>query len=113
MNLRMICFAGALAMAACNRVEGRPATTAQIEGDQHVVVRAEAGRIWWAHRAWTEPHELWALPGRGDVENLSVTPREGGYMVTFQQDGTTFSGSFGQVEAGSVDHTEKLARSER
>jgi hypothetical protein len=116
MNLRMICCAGALAMAACNHVNEAPVATAQVEGAHHVVVRAEFGRIWWGHNAWSEPHELWTLPGRGDVQNLTVTRQQDGFVVTFEQDGSTFSGRFGESGPGSsTDHefVNQLAQSGR
>jgi len=99
MNLRILMGAAALASAACTHTLERPAAMAQIDGDQHVVVRAEAGRLWWAHRAWSEPHELWTLPAHGDVRNLAVDRLGNAFVVTFDQDGTTWRGTFGEAES--------------
>ena len=116
MNVRMICCAAALALPACTQVNDPPVATAQVEGAQHVIVRAEYGRIWWENRAWTAPHELWTLPATGEVQNLAVTRENDGFLVTFNQGGTAFRGSFGEHRAGAgkpADHASELARSDR
>ena len=110
MSLKVMCCVAALAAAACTHASTRTPAVAQIDGEQHVIVRAEAGRIWWAHRAWTEPHELWTLPSQGDVQNLAVTPSVNGFVVTFEQGGEQWRGSFGQ-RALDANNTE-LARRE-
>lgn len=105
------CAAAALATAACTHSTEHNPAVAQIEGDQHVVVRAEAGRIWWQHRAWTEPHELWSLPTEGRVENLTVEREGDGYVVSFEQGGTSWSGRFGEPTSQPRKATQ-LARRE-
>ncbi len=108
MRVQMIACAAALAAAACTHSSIPTAPTAQVDGDdEHVVVRAEGGRLWWAHRAWTEPHELWTLPTNGQVQNLTVERSRNGYVVTFDQGGSTWNGSFGNTQI------ETLARSGR
>ena len=107
MNLRTFIGAAAILCAACTHSSEHPVAVAQIQGDQHVVVRAEAGRIWWQHRTWTEPHALWALPSGSQVENLAVTRDRDSYHVTFEQDGMTWEGSFG----GNAPAATTLARS--
>ena len=72
MKSMIIAGAFALAAVACTHAPEHNPAVAQVEGAEHVVVRAEAGRIWWSHRAWTEPHELWALPGEGTVGGFVV-----------------------------------------
>lgn len=104
------CAAAALATAACTHSTEHSPAVAQIEGEQHVVVRAEAGRIWWQHRAWTEPHELWSLPTDGRVDNLVVEREGDGYVVSFEQGGTSWSGRFG--ETPSQRKATQLARRE-
>ena len=102
MNLRTWMGAAAvLACAACTHAPEHPAAMARIDGDQHVVVRAEAGRIWWAHRAWSEPHALWTLPARGAVQNLAVAREGDGFVVTFDQEGSMWRGTFGQAPTGA------------
>ena len=102
------CAAAALATAACTHATEPSPAVAQIDGEQHVVVRAEAGRIWWQHRAWTEPHELWSLPNDGRVDNLVVEHDGDGYVVSFDQGGTSWSGRFGET---TTEHkATKLAR---
>ena len=109
MKTMMFACAIALAGTACTHAPDRSPAVAQVEGDQHVVVRAEAGRIWWSHRAWTEPHELWVLPAEGRVENLNVERDVDGFVVSFEQNGTAWSGRFGEVQQR---HTTQLARRE-
>ncbi len=99
MKMTMFACAIALATAACTHASNTTPAVAQIQGDQHVVVRAEAGRIWWQHRAWTEPHELWTLPTEGRVENLTVARQGDGYVVSFEQGGASWSGTFGESVA--------------
>ena len=74
------------------------ATHAKLSGVEHVVVRAEFGHLWWSRASWTEPHELWRLPGRGEVKNLLVTHRGNAFLVTFDQDGSSWQGRFGDGE---------------
>ena len=87
-----------LGAAACSHVgsEASSPTVAQVDGAQHIVITAQAGHLWWSHRAWTEPHDLWTLPSKGPVEKLAVLPEENGFLVTFEQDGTTYKGRFGK-----------------
>lgn len=110
--MKSMMFAGAfaLAAAACTHAPDHTPAVAQIDGDQHVVVRAEAGRIWWSHRAWTEPHELWTLPGEGKVENLVVTRAADGFVVSFDQSGTSWSGRFGEEQQQQAHETTQLAK---
>jgi hypothetical protein len=96
MRLRMFFCAAALACAACTHTSERSVAVARVDGAQHVVVRAEAGRVWWSHRDWTEPHELWQLPGGGAVQNLAVARDGDGFVVTFEQGGETWQGRFGE-----------------
>jgi opacity protein-like surface antigen len=98
MKTMMFACAIALAAAACTHAADQAPAVAQVDGEQHVVVRAEAGRIWWQHRAWTEPHELWALPSEGKVENLNVERSATGYVVSFDQGGQAWSGNFGETQ---------------
>ena len=109
--MKTIMFAGAFALAAvaCTHAPDHTPAVAQIDGAQHVVVRAEAGRIWWSHRAWTEPHELWTLPGDGKVENLVVSRDSDGFVVSFEQNGAAWSGRFGEEEQ-QAHKTTQLAK---
>ncbi|HEY1958532.1 MAG TPA: hypothetical protein VGH28_23100 [Polyangiaceae bacterium] len=109
MKLRILMGVAALTCAACTHTTEHSASMAQVDGDQHIVVRAEAGHLWWSHRAWSEPHELWALPAQGEVQNLAVGRVGDGFIVTFDQDGTTWSGTFGET----TPSTTRLARSGR
>lgn len=109
MKLRIFVGAALLACAACTHAPEHSVAMAQVQGDQHVVVRAEAGRLWWAHRAWSEPHELWSLPAGGSVENLAVARDGNGFVVTFDQNGTTWRGTFGE----SPVTPKQLARGDR
>jgi hypothetical protein len=104
------CAAAALATAACTHATQQPAV-ARVDGAQHVVVRAEAGRIWWQHREWTEPHELWTLPSGDRVENLSVARDGDAFIVSFEQGGTSWSGRFGETTNEERPVT-KLAKGE-
>jgi hypothetical protein len=110
MKTRMFAGAVALAAAACTHAPDRAAAVAQVDGAQHVVVRAEAGRIWWSHRAWTEPHELWTLPGEGKVENLNVARESDGFVVSFDQNGASWSGRFGEEPRQETKTTELAKR---
>jgi len=87
------CVALALAAAACVHEDDHPAVTAQAS-DSNVVVRAEFGRVWWSRCAWSEPHELWALPDAASVEDLRVSKIDSGYVVTFHQRGREWRGTF-------------------
>ena len=113
--MKTMMFAGAFALAAvaCTHAPDHTPAVAQIDGDQHVVVRAEAGRIWWSHRTWTEPHELWTLPGDGKVENLVVARATDadGFVVSFEQNGAAWSGRFGE-EQQQAHKTTQLAKRE-
>jgi hypothetical protein len=101
-----------LALVACADVPEKSAAVAQAYGDAHVTVRAEGGRLWWSHHPWTEPHALWKLPASGTVEALSVRAvasdtADDVFVVTFQQGGRSFRGTFGfdaasQIEAPSA-----------
>jgi len=102
----------ALATAACTHAPDHTAAVAQVDGDQHVVVRVEAGRIWWSHRTWTEPHELWALPSEGKVENLVVARESDGFVVSFEQNGTSWSGHFGEEQKEAHKTSTELAKRE-
>ena len=110
--MKKIMFAGAFALAAvaCTHAPDHTPAVAQIDGDQHVVVRAEAGRIWWSHRAWTEPHELWTLPGDGKVEKLTVARESDGFVVSFEQNGASWSGRFGEEQQPTKKATQLAKR---
>lgn len=96
MNVRVLTMGAAVvACAACAEASAPAAAVARIDdAGLPVVVRAEAGRIWWSRHEWTEPHDLWALPGHGPVEKLSVVREADGFVVTFEQSGTQWRGSF-------------------
>lgn len=94
MRNRLFVLTFALAAAGCVHAPEHAATTAQIDGDAHVVVRVEANRVWWSHCAWSEPHELWTLPSDGAVEDLHVTRSDAGFVVTFHQAGNEWHGTF-------------------
>jgi hypothetical protein len=113
MKITMFASVIALAAAACTHASEHTPAVAQVQGDQHVVVRAEAGRIWWQHREWTEPHELWSLPAEGRVENLSVAREGDGYVVSFEQNGAAWSGRFGETTVPSQRKATQLAQSGR
>ena len=97
--MKIILCALALCAMACTNTSTFQPNVAQVDGNRHVVVRAEAGRLWWAHRTWTEPHELCALPSNGPVENLKVDHEGDGFVVSFDQGGTTWTGTFGSEDA--------------
>lgn len=85
-----------LAAVACADVPQRNVAVAQADGDNHVTIRAEGGHLWWSHRPWSEPHELWKLPSDAPVTNLAVRsvasssgPR---FEITFEQDGEPWHG---------------------
>ena len=93
----MIVLVGFLGLAACsNTVAERAVAVAHVDGDHHVTVRAEGGRLWWSYRPWSEPHEICRLPGDGAVENLAVRPVMTGngetFEITFDQDGAAWRG---------------------
>ena len=98
----------ALCATACGSTSSYKPAMAGVDGEHHVVVRAEAGRLWWAHRAWTEPHQLCALPTNGPVENLMVTAGADGFVVSFDQGGATWSGSFGPATSETTQPASKL-----
>ena len=111
--MKTMTFAGAVALAAAACTHAPDYNTpavARVDGAEHVVVRAEAGRIWWSHRAWTEPHELWTLPGDGKVEKLSVARESDGFVVSFEQNGTSWSGRFGETRKEQTTTTELAKR---
>jgi hypothetical protein len=91
----LICALAALGAVACTHTSTFTPNVARVDGAEHVVIRAEAGRLWWAHRDWTEPHELCALPAQGRVENLSVARQGSKFVVTFDQGGTAWTGELG------------------
>ena len=105
--MKTIICAFALCAAACTNTSTYKPAMAQVDGEHHVVVRAEAGRLWWAHREWTEPHELCALPKSGAVDNLTVTRTDAGFVVSFDQGGESWSGTFG---AQNDDQPKLVAR---
>jgi len=111
MKIILVACAAALATAACTHTSERQPAVARVDGAEHVVVRAEAGRIWWQHREWTEPHELWALPNGDRVENLSVARDGNAFVVSFEQGGTSWSGRFGET-TNEVHPAAKLAKGE-
>ena len=104
---KILCALAAMAAMGCAHPSVYSPTIAEVSGDKHVVVRAEAGRLWWAHRAWTEPHPLCDLPASGHVDNLVVRQNGAGFAVSFDQGGQTWEGTFGGPD------TTMLARSGR
>ncbi len=93
--IRWLTLSIAIAAVACVAETEHPVSTAQAGGNSHVVIRAEYGRLWWSACASSEPHELWTLPhGSAAVENLRVAESDAGYVVSFVQDGTPWSGTF-------------------
>jgi hypothetical protein len=87
-----------LGSAACVHETDNQPNIVRLDGDRHITVRAEAGRLWWSYYPWTEPHELCTLPARGQVDDLRVTPAlstDDGFVVTFRQGGTTWRGDIG------------------
>ena len=104
----MIVLVGFLGLAACsNAVSERAVAVAHVDGDHHVTVRAEGGRLWWSHRAWSEPHEVCRLPGDGPVENLAVRPVVTGsgetFEITFDQDGAAWRGRIVLDDSAMLD----------
>jgi hypothetical protein len=96
----------ALCAVACSHTpQSHP--IAQLEGREHVVVRAEAGHLWWAHRTWTEPHELCPLPSQGPVENLTVRREAGRFAVSFDQGGTSWNGTFGELDSTMLAESDR------
>lgn len=93
-------FGLCLALVACADLPARSAVpTARADGDAHVAIRAEGGRLWWSHRPWTEPHPLWSLPAHGPVDELEVhavvsDSSDDVFVVSFRQDGRWFRGRF-------------------
>lgn len=104
-------------LAACADAPGF-GPVARVDGDHHITVRAEAGHLWWAHRPWTEPHELWTLPSTGTVANLAIRPvaSDAGakFEITFEQGGVPWRGELVVDEQVFVDSARSvLNRNER
>lgn len=93
--------------AGCAQLPARDVALAQVDGEHHIAVRAEGGRLWWSHRPWSEPHELWKLPGNGAVENLAVrqvaTDKDPTFEVSFAQDGKAWHGEIVVDPAAMLD----------
>ena len=88
--------------AACVHEWDHDRHMVRLDGDRHITVSAEAGRLWWSYQPWTEPHELCKLPSREPVEDLTVTPvlsTDDGFVVTFRQGDTTWRGEIGEGRA--------------
>ena len=98
---------GFLALSACSQVTERATAVAHVDGDHHMTVRAEGGRLWWSHRPWSEPHEVCRLPGDGPVMNLAVRPIVTGsgetFEITFDQDGAAWRGRIALDESDMLD----------
>jgi hypothetical protein len=100
MKVALIACGLCLALVACADVPARSSVpTARADGDAHVAIRAEGGRLWWSHRPWSEPHPLWTLPAHGPVEELDVRAIASDsddqvFVVSFRQDGRWFHGRF-------------------
>lgn len=97
MMIRTVVFTMfSLAAVACAEVPQRNVAVAQVDGDNHITIRAEGGRLWWSHRPWSEPHELWKLPSNAPVTNLAVRATESGagprFEITFEQNGEPWHG---------------------
>ena len=103
----MIVLAGFLGLAACSAGPERATAVAAVDGDHHVTVRAEGGRLWWSHRPWSEPHDICRLPGDGPVENLAVRAVVTGngetFEITFDQDGAAWRGRIVLDESSMLD----------
>ncbi len=86
----------AFASVGCAQISDRNVAVAQVDGDNHVTIRAEAGKLWWSHRSWSQPHELWKLPSSAPVTNLAVREIASGegprYEITFEQNGEPWRG---------------------
>ncbi len=96
-TIRVAMFSfGCLCVVGCAQVSERSVQVAQVDGDNHITVRAEGGRLWWSHRAWSEPHELWKLPSDAPVTNLAVREIASGdgprFEITFEQNGEPWHG---------------------
>jgi hypothetical protein len=104
---KILCAVVAMAAAACTHASTQTPAVASIDGDPHIVVRAEAGRLWWSHRAWTEPHALCELPARGPITNLVVRPKGVGFALSFEQAGTSWEGTFGEHDATLVARSDR------
>ncbi len=93
-------------MAGCVREPDHGQVVARVDGDRHVTIRAEAGKLWWSHWPWSEPHPLWQLPAAGNVENVAVTPNlssDDGFIVTFEQGGVRWRGEIGDDRVVATD----------
>jgi len=88
-----------MAAGCVHEVDHDSQRMARLEGDRHVTIRAEAGRLWWSYYPWTEPHPLWAYPAQGRVQNIDVRPvlsKDDGFIVTFEQGGAVWEGEIGE-----------------
>jgi hypothetical protein len=103
----MIVLVGFMGLTACSAGWDRPTAVASVDGDYHVTVRAEGGRLWWSHRPWSEPHEVCRLPGEGAIEHLAVRPVMTGsgeaFEITFDQDGAAWRGRIILDDASMLD----------
>jgi len=108
MTIRAVAFTMfCLAAVACAEVPQRYVAVAQADGDNHITIRAEGGRLWWSHRPWSEPHELWKLPSNGPVHDLAVRavasssgPR---FEITFELNGEPWRGDVILDESSMLD----------
>ena len=106
--IRTMILVGFLGLAACTGTSAeRAVAVAHVDGDHHVTVRAEGGRLWWSYRPWSEPHDICHLPGDGPVENLAVRPIVTGsgetFEITFDQDGASWRGNIVLDDSAMLD----------
>jgi hypothetical protein len=89
----------AWASVACIHEGDHTQQMARLDGDRHITIRVEAGRLWWSYYPWSEPHPLWTLPTNGRVENIQIRPvlsRDEGFVVSFEQGGARWEGEIGE-----------------
>lgn len=78
---------------ACSQIPVNTAV-ARVDGFHPATVRAAAGSVWVAQYTSSEPRSAWALPSRGEVQELRIVPNgeHGGFAVTFRQGGALWEG---------------------
>jgi hypothetical protein len=119
MKVALVACGLCLALCACADVPVHSATPiARADGDAHVTIRAEGGRLWWSHRPWTEPHALWALPASGPVDDLAVRAvatdsPDDVFVVSFRQGGRSFHGRFALDQTSAIETPEAYLAEDR
>lgn len=93
MDLRLLLAAAMLSTVACTQTEVST-PVAHVDGFHPATVRAVAGSVWVGQYLSSEPRSAWALPGRGDVQELRIAPygEHGGFAVRFRQGGAEWQG---------------------